>query len=72
MQSGDTAGLQGGTQKIWEHMKEFPKAEPSITMPESSLVPAGTPTAPRADLAARGSQATFNPLFQGAGLQPLL
>lgn len=71
-QSGDTAGLQGGTQKIWEHKKGFPKAEPTITVLESSLVPAGIPMVPRADLAARSSQVTFHPLFQGAGLQPLL
>lgn len=71
-QSGDTAGLQGGTQKIWEHIKEFPKAEPTITTLESSLVPAGILMVPRADLAARGSQVTFHPLFQATGLQPLL
>lgn len=71
-QSGDTTGLQGGTQKIWEHIKGFPEAEPIISMPESSLLPPGTPTAPRADLAARGSQVTFHRLFQDAGLQPLL
>lgn len=65
-QSGDTAELQGGTQRIWEHIKGFPEAEPTITTPESSLAPAGTP------MAARGSQATFHPLFWGAGLQPLL
>lgn len=71
-QSGDTAGLQGGTQKIWEHIKGFLEAEPTITMPKSSLVPAGIPMVPRVDLVARNSQATFHPLFQGAGLQPLL
>lgn len=66
-QSGDTAGLQGGTQKIWEHIKGFSKAEPTITMLESSLVPAGIPVAPRADLAAGGSQAAFIPSFRALG-----
>lgn len=66
-QSGDTAGLQGGTQKIWEHIKGFPKAEPTITMLESSLAPAGIPVAPRADLAAGGSQVTFIPSFRALG-----
>lgn len=71
-QSGDTSGLWGGTQKIWEHTKGFPEAEPTITTPESSLVPAGILMVPRADLAAESSQMTFHPLHQGAGLQPLL
>lgn len=67
LSSQDTTGLQGGTQKIWEHIKGFPKTEPIISMPESSLFPPGTPMVPRVDAAARGSQVTFHPSFRALG-----